>query len=544
MRSDTVRHRAADTCHNAANDSASGAAATDAAATSDSDTGTLRPSSQRTPKARRRVPSTLPPNRNAINYQQQKYRNHSAIYLLTVLSTNYRRYLELLINQQSIDANDGTRERKRRKRLPATMVTTLQATHPQTPTNTTLMAGRADETTARSSIKSHTKQGRRRGVQHRSRRAIEIANEIKSTAKGSNDGIMMETVTNDTHVSRLSSSLPTSHLTPEIISKIKQFYSLTGQATSMTPRATAASANVSATSASMTSTSAESIYDYCQRFVSGSYRLDANTTAAVCDILLLDDTVVDIAGDDALQQSHRGDSIDDGIDIADGSDENATDDYVNDASWQQQRQRNVTVPIIHMAECLVAVKWFALFDFIIANGTAPKSHDSHSVPDPQINHVADSSVPEFTLLHYAVDALTGWLWPPVWRVPMASETGAQMPTDDGFATMATPNLSVATVNWVMDGLQMFWRCGTHCWTVTLLVVLMLLVFMVSSVVAVIAVRYVDNYRISRCIHFGIIVICGHSYQKLSAKATALARTQQNRSVCQRFRVSRGRATCR
>lgn len=369
-------------------------------------------------------------------------------------------------------------------------------------TSITPTAGSIDvETAARSRINNDTSQQQRqrhRTQQRplRSRRAVEIANEIKSTANGSSDtrsssSGTMESMTNDTNVSGSASSASsassssTSHLTPEIISKIKQFYSGNGQTTSRTPRATAAVTKADdVSSATTSSTSASSVYDYCQRFVSDSYHLDANTTAAVCDILLLDDT------------ASPHDTLDGGIDTADGvsdshgfSADDASDGYMNDDTADaSQPQRNASGRI-HMAECLMAVKWFALFDFIIANGmTTTSSHKTTT----NIPAAVPYNAPEFMLLPYDAREPTRWSWPPLLRVPIASNFGSD---DSGIPTTGRGtdgavrlDLTATTVNWVMDGLQMFGRCGSHCWTVTFLVVLMLSVLIVSSVVAVIAMR--------------------------------------------------------
>lgn len=431
VRAEAMRRRSADTCSTAVDGSA-------------------------TLNARAHVSPHNPDAINSSSLLQQPHQS-APVYLLTVLSTGFRQYLDLLINQQSIGRQHQPDDEGADFSI---------ASDRQSPSYNSTALGEPGRRARQRSL-------RRR---HRQRRqAIEIANEIKSTVdddnkrhgrrrpQSSTDGgggdaavDMLRPVTNDT----------TAEWSPEIIARIKQFYgsSVAGNST--------------------LSPSALSIYDYCQRFVSSGYHLDAITTAAVCDILLQDDTVslqpqLSLADDD--------DGDDDG-DNGDNNDPDADDDESSAAAAASPAAAAPTV-VIHAAECQTAVKWFALFDFIIANVMDRSGSQTTTM-------ATFGSTPEFSLLPYSTAEDGGWRWPPVLRVTAAAAVRTEAYGADGVRRSSPPFSSVSSsmsdaasyVNWVTDGLQMFWQCGVHCWTVTSLVVLTLLLTMGGCIVAAIAAR--------------------------------------------------------
>lgn len=460
MRADAVRRRSADTCSTAVVSADAVAATVNARVHVSPHNPHAINSSSSEAAAEAAAGSRVRP------LPQQPHQSPS-VYLLTVLSTGFRQYLELLIKQQSIErqhwhADEG-------------VDATTTIGHESPPHN-----GTDGEHV------QHSRQRRRR----RRRQAIEIANEIKSTVNSDDDKRLHRRPSSPDAAAALDVLRPVTNgtaveLSPDIIARIKQFYG----------SSVADNSTLSPPSSSPTP-SALNIYEYCQRFVSSSYHLDANTTALVCDILLQDDTMpqLSLADEGATADDDGADDADDDDDrIGDNNDADA-DDADDAEESSAATESSVPAIVIHAAECQTAVKWFALFDFIIAN---VMDRSGSQTPPPTTTTTATFGIaPEFSLLPYSTADGGVWQWPPVLRVTAETTTaGALQPYTKNNGSGLPPPLSSSPgaavgsyVNWVTDGLQMFWRCGVHCWTVTSLVVLTLLLTIVGCIVAAIAMR--------------------------------------------------------
>lgn len=253
------------------------------------------------------------------------------------------------------------------------------------------------------------------------------------------------------------------------MSKIKHFYSTSTENTSYT--------------------NMDNVLEYCKQFLANNFRLDWNTTEYVCANLLQDD---------------------DG-NVDDGQPE-------DDAAVNPVSELSIVNPIptfatmsktsVVRSRCPLVVEWYALFDFIISTATIVSSSgkpnsqrvqmtvrgDDDDVDDSDINVAAI----EYNLLEYDI-VVEGFAWPPVLRLKPSTfkrhSRGGKLGSngkhdDEMLAHGEKPSLGRVYYDWMTGGLNMFWQCGPHCWTVTLLISLMFLMSVFGSIVAVIAIRCV------------------------------------------------------
>lgn len=306
----------------------------------------------------------------------------SGFNMLTILSTNFAKYLKLVINQGPIRADNAT-------------------------------------TTGR---------------------LAQMENQIKSSVDGSAIELM-----------------------PEIMSKIKHFYSTSAKN---------ASGNANT----------DNVLDYCQQFLANNFQLDANTTAYVCANLLHDEDV------NESPQVQRVGQRDDNKDANVVTSESATSSATTTTSVDRSR-------------CPVVVEWYALFDFIILTATIVGSSgkpgrvqltvvDGDGVGGNDADDDDDGAGFEYNLFEYDTD-LDGFAWPPVLRLKpfqLRSVGGGEGGVDEAEILSASSSIGRFYAEWVSGGLNMFWQCGMHCWTVTLLIGLMFLMSVFGSIVAGIAIR--------------------------------------------------------
>lgn len=319
--------------------------------------------------------------------------------MLTILSTNFAKYLKLVINQGPIRSSNST------------------------------------QTAAAS------------------RRLAQFQNQIKSSVDESGIELM-----------------------PEIIAKIKHFYSTT-------PTTTGNGSSI---------TNTDNVVEYCKQFLANNFRLDSNTTEYVCANLLLEED--DEEQDEDDDDPRRGESTDSVSALFAGA------------------SGTKTATSVVRSRCPLVVEWYALFDFIISTATIvgssgkPTSHrvqmtvlsdDVGVYEDVDDDIDINGAAVEYNLLEYDIVA-EGFAWPPVLRLkPFTSHPhrtiggrGSSGKHENEIVSRGTSS-SIGRVysDWMSGGLNMFWQCGAHCWTVTLLISLMFLMSVFGSIVAVIAIRW-------------------------------------------------------
>lgn len=331
----------------------------------------------------------------------------SGFNMLTILSTNFAKYLKLVINQGPIRSSNSTQ-------------------------------------TASSSSSS-------------SRRLAQFENQIKSSVDE-----------------------PGMELMPEIMSKIKHFYSTTS-------------------SENASYTNMDNVLEYCKQFLANNFRFDTNTTEYVCTNLLLND-----------DHHQPNDEVEE--------EESDVVDVVVVSELDGAMKPSKTTSLVR-SRCPLVVEWYALFDFIISTATIvsssgkPTNHrvemtvlgnggggvggggDGASVDDDVDDGDINGAAVEYNLLEYDIVA-EGFAWPPVLRLkPFTSKRNVRRKGSSGkhdgneiVSRGSSSSLGRVYADWMSGGLNMFWQCGAHCWTVTLLISLMFLMSVFGSIVAVIAIR--------------------------------------------------------
>lgn len=267
-------------------------------------------------------------------------------------------------------------------------------------------------------------------------------------------------------------------LMPDIMAKIKHFYSTSSE-------------NASATA------NTDNVLEYCKQFVETNFRLDANTTEYVCGSLLFEG---------------NAEGNDDDNDIAD--DDSAVDAVSEQSASVDASSKQLAKTSVVRSRCPVVVEWYALFDFIIStasivssSGKAPTvvgdaddggggGGGADGDDDDDFGDIEGAAV-EYNLLEYDT-RVDGFAWPPVLRLkPFESKRsrsgqgrrGGNSESEQVSRGGTSSSIGRVYSDWMSGGLNIFWQCGSHCWTMALLIGLMLLMSVFGSIVAVIAIRY-------------------------------------------------------